>query len=64
MKLKGKIIALAVLPFLLPFTIPGLLKYIFYDISLFTEQLGDLFGKIDEYLSTKSQKFFKWLKNQ
>lgn len=64
MKVKGKIIALVVLPLFLPLMIPDVLKHIFYNISLFTEAIGDWFGKIDFYLADKSKKFFKWLKNQ
>jgi hypothetical protein len=60
-KLKSKIIVLAVLPFCLPFMIPGLLKRIFYDISLITEAIGALFERIDFYFADKSKKFFKWV---
>lgn len=59
--LKGKIITLIILPISIPFMVPALLKHIFYDISLLTETIGDWFGKIDEYIGTKSKKFFKWV---
>lgn len=61
LKPKSRIIALAILPFCLPFMIPGLLKHIFYTISIFTEEIGDWFGRIDLYIGSKSQKFFKWV---
>lgn len=64
MKLKGKIIVFVVLPFFLPLVIPGLLKHIFYNISLLTESIGALFERIDLYLAGKFKKFFKWVKNQ
>jgi hypothetical protein len=62
--LKGKLITLAVLLISLPFMIPGLLKRIFYDISLITEAIGAWFERIDFYFATKSKKFFKWVVNQ
>ena len=64
MKLKGKIIALVVIPFFLPLMIPGLLKHILYNISLLTEEVGAFFERIDCHLADKSKKFFKWVKNQ
>lgn len=61
LKLKTKIITLAILPILLPLMIPGLLKHIFYNVSIVTEAIGALFERIDLYLGSKSQKFFKWV---
>jgi hypothetical protein len=60
-KLKAKIIVLTILPFSLPFMIPGILKHIFYNISIITEEIGTLFEQIDVYIGSKSQKFFKWV---
>jgi hypothetical protein len=62
--LKAKLITLAILPFCLPFMLPGLLKHIFYSISLITEAIGAWFGEIDFYFASKSKKFFKWVVNQ
>jgi hypothetical protein len=43
-------------------SIPGLLKHIFYNVSIITEEFGALFERMDSYLGLKSQKFFKWVK--
>lgn len=60
--IKGKLIALAVLPVFLPLMIPGLLKYLFYNVSLITEAIGAWFEELDVRIGEKSQKFFKWVK--
>jgi hypothetical protein len=60
---KGKIITLIILPISLPFMVPGLLKHIFYDISLLAETIGDWFGKIDAYIGNKSHKLFQQIRN-
>lgn len=59
--MKSKVIALVILPLCLPLMIPGLLKHIFYNISLFTEAIGVWFEKIDVYIGNKFKKFFKWV---
>ena len=60
---KMKILVLVVsLPILAVLSIPGLLKHIFYNVSIITEEFGAWFGRIDSYLGLKSQKFFKWVK--
>jgi hypothetical protein len=51
------------LPILVVLSIPGLLKHIFYDISLITETFGVWFERIDAYLGLKFHKFFKWVKS-
>jgi hypothetical protein len=61
--LKGKIITLIILPISLPFMVPGLLKHIFYDISLLTETIGAWFEKIDAYIGNKSHKLFQQIRN-
>jgi len=61
--LKGKIITLIILPISLPFMVPGLLKHIFYDISLLTETIGAWFEKIDVYIGNKSYDFFQQIRN-
>jgi type III secretory pathway component EscS len=50
------------LPILAVLSIPGLLKHLFYNVSIITEEFGALFERIDSYLGLKSQKFFKWVK--
>ena len=50
------------LPILAVLSIPGLLKHIFYNVSIITEEFGALFERMDSYLGLKSQKFFKWVK--
>lgn len=60
---KMKILVLVVsLPILAVLSIPGLLKHIFYNVSIITEEFGAWFGRMDSYLGLKSQKFFKWVK--
>jgi hypothetical protein len=39
--------------------VPGLLKRIFYDISLIAEAIGAWFERIDFYFATKFKKFSK-----
>lgn len=55
------IIVLLFLPVILLLSIPGLLKHIFYTISILTESIGDWFAKIDLYLGSKSTSFFRWV---
>jgi hypothetical protein len=50
------------LPILAVLSIPGLLKHLFYNVSIITEEFGAWFERIDSYLGLKSQKFFKWVK--
>jgi len=58
-----KILVLVVsLPILTVLSIPGLLKHIFYNVSIITEEFGAWFERIDSYLGLKSKKFFKWIK--
>ena len=60
---KMKILVLVLsIPILAVLSIPGLLKHIFYNVSIITEEFGAWFGRIDSYLGLKSQKFFKWVK--
>jgi hypothetical protein len=60
---KIKILVLVLsLPILAVLSIPGLLKHLFYNVSIITEEFGAWFERIDSYLGLKSQKFFKWVK--
>jgi hypothetical protein len=60
---KMKILVLVLsLPILAVLSIPGLLKHLFYNVSIITEEFGAWFERIDSYLGLKSQKFFKWVK--
>jgi len=61
--LKGKVIALVAMPILLPLALPGVLKTVFYSISLITESIGTRFEEVDARIGCKSQKFFKWVKS-
>lgn len=60
-KLKTKIVALAILPLCVFLMIFGLLKQIFYTISLLTEEVGAFFDRIDSYIAIKFKKFIKWV---
>jgi hypothetical protein len=60
--LKSKIITLIILPISIPFMVPGLLKHIFYNISLLTETIGAWFEKIDVYIGNKSHNCFHKIK--
>jgi signal transduction histidine kinase len=60
-KLKTKIVALAILPLCVPLMTIGLLTKIFYSISLLTEEVGAFFDRIDSYIAIKFKKFIKWV---